>query len=108
MRIINSIVDLTKTELKTLQTKISNYNDDDEKKGRRYWNNKYNCYNHQPLILDEVLDLLKSDGLTCFYCHQTVLFDYPYKYHSKQFTLEKILNSQSHHIQNLKVCCFGF
>ena len=46
---------MSKTELKTLQKKINNYNDDDEKKGRRYWNNKYNCFNYQPLILDEVL-----------------------------------------------------
>ena len=98
--------DLTKTELRNLTKKINNYNDDDERKNRRYWNNKYNCFNHSPLILDEVLELLKSDGLTCFYCHQTVLLDYPYNYYPKQLTLERILNSEPHHIKNLKVCCY--
>ena len=98
--------DLTKTELRNLTKKINNYNDDDERKNRRYWNNKYNCFNHSPLILDEVLELLKSDGLICCYCNNTVLLDYPYKYYPKQLTLERMENSQPHHIKNLKVACY--
>ena len=98
--------DLSKIELRNLKQKIKCYNDDDERKGRREWNSKYNSFNYPLLLLKEVLELLKTDGAICYYCKNNVLLDYT-KRHSRQITMERVRNSEPHHIKNLKVCCFG-
>ena len=98
--------DLSKIELRNLTKKIASYNDDDERKGRREWNSKYNSFNYPLLLLEEVVALLKNDGVVCCYCKNNVLLDYT-KSHSRQITMERVQNNLPHTISNLLICCFG-
>ena len=93
-------------ELKTLNKKISSYNATDVKKGRIQYNEEFGCYNYNELTLDEVLNFLKTEGMSCFYCGRETTLDYPHNYYPKQFTLDRVQNKLPHIITNLKVCCY--
>ena len=60
-------------------------------------------YNREFLTLDQVIIRFTKDELnTCFYCLRPVIFKAKER---KQFTLDRINNAESHHINNVLVCC---
>jgi len=86
---------------------VNCYNSQDKKKGRLCYNTKYNAWSSPLLGIDDVLKLIDTDGLRCYYCENKVNILPSTKKDKNQFTLDRIDNEKSHAIQNCKICCLN-
>ncbi len=59
----------------------------------------------QLMQVDDILSLLQSSNLQCFYCRQPVVLFYEYCRDPKQWTLERIDNSHGHNRGNVEIAC---
>jgi 5-methylcytosine-specific restriction endonuclease McrA len=55
----------------------------------------------------QVVDLLKSSNLTCYYCQNPVQLLYEYVRESNQWTLERLDNKHGHNFDNVVIACLG-
>lgn len=75
---------------------MSSYNSQDKLKGRYIESRK--------LKIAEVLRLIISNGMNCYYCNNETSLDY-FNYSDTQFSLDRIYNHDSHNINNVLICC---
>ena len=57
------------------------------------------------ITLQDVLDLFKTSELLCYYCREPVLLLYEFVREPKQWTLERLDNSQGHNRDNVVLAC---
>lgn len=80
-----------------LKTKLSSYKQQDLNK---------EIYDKDAFInILQLADLLKESGLHCHYCHCAVYLLYEYVRENKQWTLDRIDNSQGHNFGNVEIAC---
>ena len=89
-----------------MKLKAKTYNNQDIKKNRLKYNDKYNCFNRPFLEYTDIFDIIETQGLECHYCKDMTNIIPKKKYDSNQFTLDRIDNNDTHHKSNLLVCCF--
>ena len=77
--------------------KISGYKSQDMKKGL-FDESKFVCF-------DDVIKLMTSSKMQCFYCKKPSLLFYEYVRDRCQWTLERIDNSRGHNIDNVEIAC---
>lgn len=77
--------------------KISGYKSQDMKKGL-FDESKFVCF-------DDVIKLMTSSKMECFYCKKPSLLFYEYVRDRCQWTLERIDNSRGHNIDNVEIAC---
>jgi hypothetical protein len=77
--------------------KISGYKSQDIKKGL-FDESKFVCF-------DDVIKLMTSSKMQCFYCKKPSLLFYEYVRDRCQWTLERIDNSRGHNIDNVEIAC---
>ena len=53
----------------------------------------------------DVLELFKTSELKCYYCKQKCLLTYENVREEKQWTLDRLDNSQGHNKDNVVICC---
>jgi len=54
-----------------------------------------------------VLDLFQKSSMKCYYCKEYTLILYENVRESKQWTLERLDNSQGHNVDNVVIACLG-
>ena len=79
--------------------KISGYKCQDVKKGI-YDESKFVCF-------DDVIALMNSRKMACFYCKKQALLFYEYSRDSAQWTLERIDNKHGHNTDNVEIACLN-
>jgi hypothetical protein len=79
--------------------KISGYKCQDVKKGL-YDESKFVCF-------DDVIALMNSRKMACFYCKKQALLFYEYSRDSAQWTLERIDNKHGHNTDNVEIACLN-
>ena len=79
--------------------KISGYKCQDVKKGL-YDESKFVCF-------DDVIALMNSRKMACFYCKKQALLFYEYSRDSAQWTLERIDNKYGHNTDNVEIACLN-
>jgi RNase P subunit RPR2 len=57
------------------------------------------------ISLDQVVELLLISRLKCFYCKDNCNLLYKNVFAKKQWTLDRIDNSQGHNHDNVVICC---
>jgi hypothetical protein len=83
--------------LSHLRTKQSGYRSQDVAKG---W------YDESRFVrIEDIVAILSSSGLTCFYCGCWTLLFYEYARDPKQWSLERISNSEGHNRENIVLAC---
>jgi len=82
-----------------IRSKIHGYASQDRNKGL-YDADKFVCF-------QEVVELLKSSSVECFYCHERVLLLYTFVRDTKQWTLERKDNSLGHNRDNVVLACLS-
>jgi 5-methylcytosine-specific restriction endonuclease McrA len=92
--------------IKRLKLKVASYNTQDKTKGRLTYNDKYESWSSPLLTVGQVQDLIKRDGLECYYCNTTTTMMPVYRKDPNQFTLDRIDNNKTHRITNVKICCW--
>jgi len=79
--------------------KISGYKCQDVKKG---------IYDESKFVrLDDVIALMNSRKMACFYCKKQALLFYEYSRDSAQWTLERIDNKHGHNTDNVEIACLN-
>ena len=79
--------------------KISGYKCQDVKKG---------LYNESKFVrFDDVIALMNSRKMACFYCKKQALLFYEYSRDSEQWTLERIDNKHGHNTDNVEIACLN-
>ena len=91
--------------LKRLKLKVASYNTQDKNKGRLTYNDKYESWSSPILTVEQVQELIKTEGLECVYCGDMTTIMPKCKKDKNQMTLERIDNSKTHRIDNCKICC---
>lgn len=79
-----------------MKRKITSYNSQDKLKNRYIESRK--------LKIVDVLRLIISNGMKCYYCDSETSLDY-LNYSNKQFSLDRIYNHDNHNINNVLICC---
>jgi hypothetical protein len=78
--------------------------------------NKLSSYRSQDIeknVFSEVIDLsgvlhkLQECNLLCFYCKEPTMLFYENVREPKQWTLERLNNSEGHHYQNVVIACLS-
>lgn len=96
--------------IQTVAKKVRSYNDQDRRKGRLTYNNKYGCWNSPLLKVEEVIELIKTKGINCLYCDVECVFYRPGPPSRTKcpnlFTLDRIDNDKTHIISNCVVSCY--
>ncbi len=87
--------------------KVDSYNAQDRKSGRLVYNFKYKKMNRKMLDIDAVENLIDTHGMGCYYCKITTRMNPKYRFDKKQFTLDRINNSDTHHRDNILICCWS-
>lgn len=79
--------------------KISGYKCQDVKKG---------LYDESKFVrFDDVIALMTSRKMACFYCKKQSLLFYEYSRDSAQWTLERIDNKYGHNTDNVEIACLN-
>ncbi len=79
--------------------KISGYKCQDVKKG---------LYDESKFVrFDDVIALMNSRKMACFYCKKQALLFYEYSRDSAQWTLERIDNKHGHNTDNVDIACLN-
>jgi hypothetical protein len=79
--------------------KISGYKCQDVKKG---------LYDESKFVrFDDVIALMNSRKMACFYCKKQALLFYEYSRDSAQWTLERIDNKYGHNTDNVEIACLN-
>ena len=79
--------------------KISGYKCQDVKKG---------LYDESKFVrFDDVIALMNSRKMACFYCKKQSLLFYEYSRDSAQWTLERIDNKHGHNTDNVEIACLN-
>ena len=79
--------------------KISGYKCQDVKKG---------LYDESKFVrFDDVIALMTSRKMACFYCKKQALLFYEYSRDSAQWTLERIDNKHGHNTDNVEIACLN-
>tara|TARA_Y100000817_G_C16846164_1_gene540119 strand:- start:389 stop:853 length:465 start_codon:yes stop_codon:yes gene_type:complete len=86
------------TILKELKKKLSSYLMQDKKKKRPYDKKKY-------INLDKLLPMLVASKLRCCYCKCAVMILYNNSREPRQWTLDRIDNSEPHNEDNVVIAC---
>jgi hypothetical protein len=74
--------------------------------GYKYQDIEKGIYSEEDFIKEtEVIDLLQSSGMKCYYCKESVVLLYEYVRDPKQWTLERIDNSRGHNKENVEIAC---
>ena len=89
--------DETRTLLNHLKAKQSGYKSQDTAKG---WFNE-----SQFVRIEDIVDLLLTSRLSCFYCGCWTTLFYEYVRDSKQWSLERLSNEQGHNRDNVVLAC---
>jgi len=92
---------------KRLQQKVESYNTQDRHKGRLVYNHKYKAWNRKRLDIDDIEYLIEKNGLKCYYCSVFTRINPHYRFDKKQFTLDRIDNTDTHHRENVLIACWG-
>lgn len=89
-----------------MKYKLKEYHQQDKVKGRLHYVHFHGIerYLEQNITLNELLDIIKQNGLNCYLC------DLPTKiianrYSGKQLTLDRLDNSKNHSKDNVRICC---
>ena len=97
---------LTKKHITALTKKAHSYNQQDKKKGRLYYDPKYDRLNSPKLTVDDIIDLIQKYGLECYYCNDICDIIPKSKYSNDQLTLDRLDNNISHKKSNCVICCY--
>jgi len=89
--------DETRTLLNHLKAKQAGYKSQDVAKG---WFNE-----SQFVRIEDIVDLLLTSRLSCFYCGCWTTLFYEYVRDSKQWSLERLSNEQGHNRDNVVLAC---
>ena len=89
-----------------MKAKANSYNNQDKKKNRLKYNDKYECYNRSFLTHTDIFDIIQEQGLECYYCADMTNIIPTKRFDKNQMTLDRIDNNDTHHPKNLKICCF--
>ena len=90
---------LQKILLKQIKSKISGYAGQDKDK-KLYCPEKF-------VTLTNVIDLMKSSNMICYYCKEETQLMYEYVREPKQWTLERLDNSYGHNNDNVVISCLS-
>ena len=90
---------LQKVLLKQIKSKISGYAGQDKDK-KLYCPEKF-------VTLTNVIDLMKSSNMICYYCKEETQLMYEYVREPKQWTLERLNNSYGHNNDNVVISCLS-
>ena len=90
---------LQKILLKQIKSKISGYAGQDKDK-KLYCPEKF-------VTLTNVIDLMKSSSMICYYCKEETQLMYEYVREPKQWTLERLDNSYGHNNDNVVISCLS-
>ena len=107
LAVISQIEPTESLILKRLKLKVSSYNNQDKKAGRLSYNDTYECWTSPLLTLEQIQELIKTDGLLCWYCNNETTIIPNGRKDSNQMTLERIDNNKTHRISNVKIACWG-
>jgi len=88
---------LCKIILQQIKQKISGYQAQDR--------NKKLFDNELFVNVQDVLNLFKTSGMTCYYCKEKSQIMYEYVREPKQWTLERLDNSFGHNRNNVVIAC---
>ena len=91
--------------IQRLKLKADGYNLQDTNSGRLYYSEKFKRMNKAELEYTEIVDLIKDRGLCCHYCHRLTSILPKRSKDPFQFTLDRVDNDKTHHIQNCVVAC---
>lgn len=90
-------------ECKFFQTQIAQ-----KRNGYKYQDIEKGLYSADEFIqAKEIIELLSSSNLMCYYCREPVLLVYEYVRDSRQWTLERIDNTRGHNRGNIVIACLG-
>ena len=90
---------LQKVLLKQIKSKISGYAGQDKDK-KLYCPEKF-------VTLKNVIELMKSSNMICYYCKEETQLMYEYVREPKQWTLERLDNSYGHNNDNVVISCLS-
>ena len=90
---------LQKILLKQIKSKISSYAGQDKDK-KLYCPEKF-------VTLTNVIELMKSSNMICYYCKEETQLMYEYVREPKQWTLERLDNSYGHNNDNVVISCLS-
>lgn len=90
-----------------MKAKANSYNNQDKNKGRLLYNDKYECWTSKALTHLDIIDLIKEQGLNCYYCSTRTRIIPITRKDGSQFTLDRKDNNKSHTVNNLLVCCYA-
>ena len=94
---MNESNDETRTLLNHLKAKQAGYKSQDVAKG---WFNE-----SQFVRIEDIVALLSTSQLSCFYCGCWTTLFYEYVRDSKQWSLERLSNEQGHNRDNVVLAC---
>ena len=80
-----------------IRQKISSYKQQDIHK-KRIDEDKFITY-------EKVIDMMKQNELTCFYCKDLLYLLYEFRREKKQWTLDRINNDLGHNEENIVLSC---
>lgn len=92
--------------MKILNKKCENYNQQDIRKGRLRFDQKYKCLTAPILTVSQVIKLIAEKGLNCHYCDTRTILRTHSKFKKNLFTLDRIDNFKTHRIDNCVICCY--
>lgn len=87
---------------KQLQRKLNSYEQQDKEKGRTPSSAEEHFVSYV-----ELLEMLVLSHMKCYYCKDTIKIAYKEVRDMKQWTLDRIDNSEIHHTKNCRVACLG-
>jgi 5-methylcytosine-specific restriction endonuclease McrA len=87
--------------------KLKSYYQQDIKKGRISYNDKYEVWTGYELTIEQFSNiLLKNKSTKCYYCEETTYLDNKVKLGSLQLTLDRIDNDKAHTENNCIISCW--
>ena len=69
------------------------------------YSDKYDSWSSPLLTLEQLEELIQTNGLECHYCKDMTTVIPKSKKDGNQMTLERIDNSKTHRIDNCKIAC---
>jgi hypothetical protein len=93
--------------MKRLKNKLKSYYQQDKINGRLHYVYFHGLehYIEQNITLNELLEMIKRDGLICYLCNLQVKICCK-SYSGKQLTLDRINNNRNHAADNVRICCY--
>lgn len=105
--LLSSLENLDKFKLENYELyEIIKKNILNKRNGYRAQDIKKNVFLENEFItIDQILNLIITNKLKCYYCNQTCLLFYKYVREPKQWTLDRIDNSIGHNMTNVVISC---